>query len=160
VVDAAALAAALEASAFAQWLRGAGLAYATVNLAHLLGLCLLVGPLLLLDLRLLGLGRRLPVQALAQCLTPWMLAGVAVLLVSGTALFSADAGPLSGHRVFQVKLGLLLLALANALGFRLLWSGRLPQWDASPPVLGRLQALLSILLWLSVAAAGRLIAYL
>jgi hypothetical protein len=160
VIDGPAIAAALEASAFAQWLRGAGLAYAAVNLLHLLGLCLLLGPMLLLDLRLLGLGRDYPVPALTRDLGPWLLAGLLLLLASGAALFSADAVPLSGHRVFLVKIGLLGLALANALAFRLLWAGRLAHWDQAPPTLGRLQALLSMLLWLSVAAAGRLIAYL
>lgn len=159
-MDGPELFAALEASTFAHWLRGAGLTYATVNLVHLLGLCLLVGPMLLLDLRLLGLGRHYPVPALARDLTPWLLAGLLLLLVSGSALFSADAVPLSGNRVFLVKLSLLGIALANALAFRLLWSGHLLHWDQSPPALGRMQALLSILLWLSVAAAGRLIAYL
>lgn len=158
--DTAAIAAALEASAFAQWLRGAGLAYAAVNLLHLLGLCLLVGPMLLLDLRLLGLGRRYPLPALERDLRPWLAAGLLLLLASGTALFSADAVPLSGHRVFLIKIGLLATALANALAFRWLWSRRLADWDRAPPVPGRLQALLSLLLWLSVAAAGRLIAYL
>jgi len=160
VIDGPAIAAALEASAFAQWLRSAGLTYATVNLLHLLGLCLLVAPMLLLDLRLLGLGRRYPLPALERDLSPWLVTGLVLLLVSGAALFSADAVPLSGNRVFLTKIALLGFALVNALAFRVLWSGHLPHWDRAPPTFGRLQALLSIALWLSVAAAGRLIAYL
>ncbi|MCL1634192.1 hypothetical protein M2650_06045 [Luteimonas sp. SX5] len=151
--------AALEASAFAAWMRGAGSAYAVANLVHLLGLTLLLGSMLMLDLRLLGLGRRLPLPEVSRLLTPFAGVGLALQAGSGFALFAADAVPLSGNGAFRIKLAAIALALANAVLFRIRWSDSLVSWDVSPPLAGRIQAALSLALWLSVAAAGRLIAY-
>ncbi len=151
--------AALEASAFAQWMRGAGLAYALANLAHLLGLVLLLGSMLLLDLRLLGCGRGLPLPEVSRLLTRFALAGLALQACSGFALFAADAVPLSTNAAFRWKLAMIAAALANAALFRALWSRSIAGWDRSPPLAGWLQAALSLALWLGVAATGRLIAY-
>lgn len=154
------LAAALEASALGQWMRGDVWAYPVANVVHLFGLTLLVGPILLLDLRLLGFGRVFPVAAASRVLTAWSVAGLLVMLVSGVALFSADAGPLLGNPVMQFKLVAIALAIGNALAFRWLWSSHIADWDRSAPVLGRLQSVFSMLLWLTIPVAGRMIAYL
>lgn len=151
--------AALEASAFAQWMRGAGQAYALVNLVHLLGLVLLLGSMLLLDLRLLGYGRRLALPEVSRSLTGFALVGLALQACSGFALFAADTVPLSANPAFRWKLLMIAAALINAALFRARWSGSIADWDRAPPVAGRLQAALSLALWLGVAAAGRLIAY-
>jgi hypothetical protein len=66
---------------------------------------------------------------------------------------------LSSNAAFRLKLLLITAALANAVLFRQLWSRSLAVWDSAPPLAGRLQATASLLLWLGVAAAGRLIAY-
>jgi hypothetical protein len=158
-MDAGGWSAALESSALAEWMRGAGMAYAAVNLVHLLGLTLLLGSMLLLDLRLLGLGRRLSLPEVSRLLTPVAIGGLLLQAGSGFALLAADAGPLLSNTAFQLKLALIAAALANAVLFRWLWSGALPDWDRSAPLAGRLQAAMSMLLWLGVAAAGRLIAY-
>lgn len=158
-MDAGGWFAALESSAFAEWMRGAGMAYAAVNLVHLLGLTLLLGSMLLLDLRLLGVGRRLSLPEVSRLLTPVALTGLLLQAGSGFALFAADAGPLFSNNAFRLKLALIAAALANAVLFRWLWSDALADWDRASPMAGRLQAVLSMLLWLGVAAAGRLIAY-
>jgi hypothetical protein len=87
------------------------------------------------------------------------VAGLLVLLPTGVLLFSADAGPLLGNRLLQVKLLLVVLGIANALLFRRLWRHRLADWDWRPPAAGRLQAMASLSCWVVVAALGRLIAY-
>jgi hypothetical protein len=153
------LAAGLEASALGQWMRGSDRAYPVVNLVHLLGLVLLVGPMLLLDLRLLGAGRQYPLPAVSATLTPWAVVGLLLLLPSGALLFSADAGPLLANPVMQIKLLLIALGIGNALLFRLMWSDRLDEWDLVRPRAGQLQALLSALCWLAAGTLGRLIAY-
>ncbi len=158
-MDAGGWIAALESSALAEWMRGAGMAYAAVNLVHLLGLTLLLGSMLLLDLRLLGLGRRLSLPEVSRLLTPVAIGGLLLQAGSGFALLAADAGPLLSNTAFQLKLALIAAALVNAVLFRWLWSAALADWDRSAPMTGRLQAVLSMLLWLGVAAAGRLIAY-
>jgi len=152
-------AAALEASALGAFMRGASAAYPLANLGHLLGLVLLVGSVLLLDLRLLGAGRRLAAQAVAHVLTPTMLAGAGLLVVTGGLLFAADAQALVVNAAFLWKLGLVAAACANAVLFRALWGGALETWDAEAPRAARVQAAASLALWLTVAALGRLIAY-
>ncbi|HZH06379.1 MAG TPA: DUF6644 family protein [Lautropia sp.] len=152
-------AAALEASALGEWVRSSGWAYPTINVLHLLGLVLLVGPMLLFDLRLLGVGRLFALPEVSAALTPWAVAGLLLLLPTGVLLFSADAGPLLDNRLLQFKLLLIAVGIANALLFRRLWSRRLHDWDWQPPRIGRLQAMLSALCWLAAGTLGRLIAY-
>lgn len=157
--DLAGWAAALENSAAGEWMRGSNWAYPVVNLLHLLGLVLLVGPMLLLDLRLLGAGRLFSVAEVSAALTPFAMAGLLLLLPTGTLLFSADATPLLDNRLLQIKLVLVALGVANALAFRWLWQRRLSDWDWRPPAAGRAQAALSALCWLAAGSLGRLIAY-
>ncbi|MBG0843636.1 hypothetical protein H3222_00255 [Pseudomonas chengduensis] len=149
----------LEATALGEQMRSSALLYPALNLLHLLGLVLLLGPMLLLDARLLGAGRSFPLAAVSRTLTPLAVAGLLLLLGSGVCLFAADAGPLAVDRLLQLKLLLIALGIGNALLFRRLWNARLANWDQAAPVLGRLQAALSLLIWLLVMSLGRLLAY-
>jgi hypothetical protein len=158
-MDIGSLAAALETSSMAAWLRSSAWAYPAVNLVHLLGLTLLAGPIALLDLRLLGVGRRFALVDVSATLTPWAVTGLLMLIGSGCLLFSTDAIPLHKNPLLQFKLGCIVLALANALAFRRLWTRRLPDWDLCPPLSGRIQAALSLALWPAVGTLGRLLAY-
>lgn len=158
-MDPAALAAVLEASALGTWMRGGGWNYAIVNVLHLVGLALLVGPILLLDLRLLGFGTQFPAHAVSRALTPFAAAGLLVALPSGIALFSADAVALLGNRVLQIKLIAVALGILNITLFHRMFARHLPDWDRARPGLARVSALLSIGLWLGILVAGRMIAY-
>ena len=159
-MDAAvALAEALQASAFGGWARGSSLAYPVANLVHLLGLVMLVGGIGLLDLRLVGVLRAIPVAPLWRILTPIGVAGLLLMIPSGFVMFAADAGALAMSETFRRKLMLITLALLNACAYRLVWARLLPDWDAAAPWVARALALTSLLLWLTVAALGRLIAY-
>jgi len=149
----------IEASATGVWMRSSGWAYPVVNLVHLLGLALLIGPILLLDLRLLGFGRQFSVPAVSGILTPWCVAGLLLLLASGALLFSADAAPLFSNRLLRIKVLLICLGVGNAVVFRRVWAARLQDWDRRPPPMGILQAAASAVCWLAVAGLGRLIAY-
>ncbi len=153
----AAAPAALQASGLGAWARGP--AYAWINVLHLLGLVLLVGGIGILDLRLCGLGRALPVPALARFLTPFALTGLVVAAVTGIGLFAADAVSLAGSNTFRWKLVLVLLGLANAFLFRLAWRKQLDGWDERPSLSGKAVAATSLAIWLAVATLGRLIAY-
>jgi hypothetical protein len=115
---------------------------------------LLLGGIGLVDLRLMGLFRALPLQALSKALTPLGMTGLLLLAASGSVLFAADATSLAGSSIFHWKLVLIGIALANALLFRLFWkpAETVPDW-------GRAMALLSLTFWLSVASLGRWIAY-
>lgn len=158
-MDPAALAAWLQDSALGTWMRSGGWNYAAVNVAHLLGLVLLVGPMLLLDLRLLGFGRRFDARAVARALLPFAASGLLVMLCSGVALLSADAQALLGNPLMQAKLAAVLLALANVAWFHAAFARYLHDWDRRRPALGRASALASLALWLGILALGRLIAY-
>jgi hypothetical protein len=148
------LAAAVADTWFALWAARDPWAYPVANVVHVLGLALLLGPILLVDLRLLGAMRQLPLEPLVRALSPFSMVGIVLLAGSGTVLFAADAVALAGSDTFRLKLILVGLGLANALGFRALWKG-----DDPPGALARTLALASLLLWTATAIAGRWIAY-
>lgn len=150
-----AIAATIEASAFGAFARGSSWVYPAANLAHLLGLVLLVGGIGILDLRLAGAFRFVPLAPLSRALTPLAIAGLVLMVLSGPVLFAADAKSLAGSPLLRWKLVLIAVALLNALAFRRLWTGG----EGEPPVPLRAMAVASIGLWLTVAALGRLIAY-
>lgn len=116
---------------------------------------MVVGAIGVVDLRVLGYGRALPMQRLSSALTPIALAGFAVMAASGVLLFVADARALAGSTIFLTKLGLIVLAGLNALAFRIGWR----RLDDHPPVSARILAGLSLALWVTVVTLGRLIAY-
>lgn len=158
--EAPAWAAALEASGFGLFMRQSLWAYPAANLAHLLGLVLLIGPIMLFDLRVLGLGLSVALPEASRLLTPFALAGLAILALSGPSMFAADARSLSTNAVLIAKLSLAFLALANALLFRAVWGRDLAALDRATPAPAKLQAAASVALWLTVGALGRTIAYL
>lgn len=121
----------------------------------MIGAVLLVGGIGLLDLRLLGYGRRLEPQALAEVVTPLALAGFVLMAVSGALMFAADARAMAASPLFLAKLGLIGLAGLNAAVFRSLFR----RLDGAIPAGARLLAAVSLALWLGVVVLGRLVAY-
>jgi hypothetical protein len=152
---------AIEASALGQAMRQWLWLYPSVEIVHITGIALLVGSIAILDLRLLGLSRSLPVRRLAAHILPWSIASFVLILPSGLAMFVAHANDLLSNPVFAVKMCLILLAGANA---GVLHAGvfrSAGQWDVEvmPPLAARAAAGASLLLWISVIACGRLLAY-
>lgn len=149
-------AAAIEAMPIAAFVRSSVWAYPALNIGHILGLLLAIGGVLLLDLRLLGAGGgRLPWREISAALSPAITVGFVLLLLTGVPMAMSDAKALLASPVFGWKLGLIALAVLNALAFRRrAWAG------AEPPAVARAQAALSIALWLGAVAAGRLLGYL
>lgn len=158
-----ALAGWLEAAGVGAWARGAAWVYPAANVVHLLGLVMLVGGIGIVDLRILGLWRGLPLAALSRALTPVAVVGLGIQVASGLVLFVSDAKALAASPIFQLKLLLIALALTNAVLFRLAWGSGAGSGarggKAVPAAPARLSAAASLLLWLAVGAAGRLIAY-
>lgn len=155
----AALAAALEASWLGVAMRDSTVLYPLVNIMHLLGLVLIVGGLGLLDLRLLGAARHVRLVDLYTPLTAAAALGLGLQIATGVPLFASEATALIGNNAFRLKMLLFALALANAVLFRLLWGRRVLDWDSAPPFIGLVQAALSLMLWVTIGALGRLIAY-
>jgi hypothetical protein len=128
-------------------------AYPALEAVHILGIALLVGNLVLLEMRVWGKGQALPVKALAQLSLSIALAGFAIAAVSGLVMFAAQAAELLANRAFVIKIGLIMLAGCNAAWFH--GRGSLGKLDA----LAKLQTLISSLIWLAAIACGRWIAY-
>jgi hypothetical protein len=157
--DAPAWAVWLESSELGIALKQSALAYPLINTAHVVGIALIAGAIVALDLRLLGAARRIPADAAERLLRGVALAGLFLALPSGVLLFIPDAITLSGSATFGIKLLLVAAGIANAVLFVLLWRRRMGDWDSDPPVFGRVQAVASIAVWIGAVSAGRLIAY-
>lgn len=145
----------------AAFLRGSAWAYPALETIHLIAIALLFGSIVVVDLRILGLSRDLPLTRLAAHALPWTLAAFALAAASGLLLFIAHAADLIGNRMFLIKVGLIMAAGANAALFHTgPWSG-VAQWDtqASAPAGARALAAASIILWVGVITCGRWIAY-
>lgn len=132
--------------------------YPVVEIAHIVGFSVLVGAVAMFDLRLLGLGRALPVQALARHLLPWSWIALLLIVPSGLLMFSTQP-ELLDNRVFLLKLALIGTAGLNALAFHAGPWRRAPYWADATPIAARLHAGASLLLWIGVIACGRLLAY-
>jgi hypothetical protein len=148
---------ALMASDFGTWARGPAYVYA--NLVHLLGMVMLVGGIGLLDLRIAGFFPSLPAQAMSRILTRFAIVGLILLVPAGFTMFAADAVPLWKSETYRWKMSLIVLALANAIAFRVLWQKHVDRIDPEIPLIARFMAAMSVALWLWIAALGRLIAY-
>ncbi|MGI1663165.1 hypothetical protein ACRDNQ_13050 [Palleronia sp. KMU-117] len=136
--------AALEATGLAQHLKASRWTYPLVNAGHVLGIALLVGAVIPMDVAILR-GRAASAQAL---LRPFAVAGFVLTLACGALLFVTQAGDYIANGWFQAKMALLGAAIVNA-ALHLRASGR-----------GlRRAAIASLVLWPGVLLAGRMIAY-
>jgi hypothetical protein len=131
--------------------------YAAVSATHVLGIALLVGPIMLVDLRLLGLLRTLDAPVIAILRRTAMI-GIIVAAVTGLLLLSAKPGDYAKNPFVPIKLAVIGLALANALAFEF-WARRrtIDAILANRSALGF--ALISIMFWPLVILLGRLIAF-
>jgi hypothetical protein len=156
---------ALEASALGQAMREWLWLYPSVETVHLIGIGLLFGSIAILDLRLLGLSRALPVRLLARHVLPWTAASFILIVPSGALMFTAHASEFIESPVFVLKMGLILAAGLNAALFHAMVSPSMDVWDSDgmrklgPPPSARVSAAASLLIWMSVIACGRLLAY-
>jgi len=151
----------LEGTALATWTRESPSiwAYPTILTLHTAGLGIVVGASAVIDLRLLGFGRRIQLAALLPLFTivAWAFA---LNAVTGVLLFIADATMKSKQVVFYVKLTLIGLALWDTVALR----AGLTRSDGSGGARSardlRRLAMASLVLWTGAITAGRLMAYL
>jgi len=135
--------------------------YPVVETVHITGFAVLVGAVALFDLRVLGCARSLPVRALGRHLLRWALASLLLVVPAGVLLFSSQPLEFIANPVFRLKLALLAMAGLNAASFHAGVYRSVATWDMERPAppLARAQAALSLLLWISVIACGRMLAY-
>ena len=146
---------AIEAAPPVVALKDSFLAYPLVNTLHIVGIALLFGAIVPLDLRLIGWRRgSASVDALSRTLVPMAVTGLVLAVPAGLLLFATDARAYAAAPLFQAKLLLIVLAIANALTLRRI------DWRAPRP--SRRVAFAgaaSILLWLGAIVCGRLLGY-
>ncbi len=152
--------ASLQGSAFAASLRGSTGLYPLVNAGHIVGIALLFGAIVPLDLRLIGLWRRMPLDSLGRVLVPTAATGFAIAAMAGALLFIAKATDYAASPVFQVKMIFLAAALANVVGLAIIGRVHRTRADPTTPLPSqRVLGAVSLVFWLSVIVLGRLIGY-
>jgi hypothetical protein len=135
------------------WIVSNPFAYPALEVLHIVGIALLVGNLVLFELRVWGFGPELPLAALARLALRLSLAGFGLIAASGLLMFAGQPAELLANRSFVVKMGLVLLAGLNAAWFNA--RGSLQRLDR----VARWQTVVSMGLWLAVIICGRWIAY-
>ena len=146
----------MESTPVAQTIRHSAQLIALLESIHLIGLTLLLGTILMVDLRLLGLGiGRSPASRIARELRGWTTAGLVIMLLSGPLLLSSEAIRCYRTPAFWIKMALLAIALV----FHFTIHKKVVSEE--PPAPGqrvRWTAGLSLVLWTSIALAGKAIA--
>ena len=161
LADAPAFLIAIEQSSFALAIRQSVWAYPAANVGHIVALFLLAGAVCVMDLALLGSLRVANPVAVVRGARRATIAALVLMLATGSILFAAEASHVAMNPVFQTKLGLISLGLLNALMIGPLLRRTLDQVPSPVafPLRLRAAAAMSLMIWLSVAACGRLIAY-
>lgn len=152
---------AIEHTALGEAMRGGMLLYPIVETGHILGFASLVGSILVMDLRLMGLGRGIRPAALVRIAIPVAACGLLLAAITGTMLFVTEATAYVRNPAFYAKQTLILLGLVNIAVFHRTLMPAAGSWpeNAPPPRSARISAALSALIWVGVLICGRFIAY-
>jgi hypothetical protein len=127
--------------------------YNVVKLVHLIGVCLLVGPVVAFDLRVLGAAASVPIAALARLLLPLAAAALVLIIPTGVIMFGTLSDSLLGSQVFAIKMALVLAGGIVAVIFHTGPYSTVESWrEGGTPVSARACAVLSISGW--VATVG------
>jgi len=150
----------LQGTALAQWVSGSGslLGYPLILFLHTFGLSILVGPSTVIDLRLLGMARETSLVPMGK-LFRLMWAGFIVNAITGTLLFIADAEAKGHQWIFGLKLALVAVGLILLVFIRPYVDGKKALVENEVSTQGKRLAVLSLIVWTGVIAAGRLMAY-
>lgn len=154
--------AAIEHSAFAGAIRDSIAAFLIIQSLHLLAMALVFGTIVIIDLRLLGLASvTRPFDRMSADIMKWTWVGFGLSAISGALQFITNAQVYVDNTAFRIKVGLLLLAGLNVLLFQLTAWRTVGEWTRSrrAPGLGRAVAVISLLIWLGVIVAGRMIGF-
>jgi hypothetical protein len=156
--------------AFLKWLEGTGVAsgirdslflFPLLESAHVIGLALVFGTIVVIDLRLLGVASsERPFSRMASDILKWTWAAFLLTAVTGVLMFMTNAVVYAGNTAFRVKVALLLLAGLNTLVFELTAARTIQRWDrSSAPPIARAVATVSLGIWIAIIFAGRIIGF-
>lgn len=161
----------MDPSSALGWLQETGLAtgirdsffvFPLLESVHVIGLALVLGTIAIIDLRLLGLASTSrPFSRMASDIMKWTWAAFAVTAVTGLLMFITNAQVYFHNTYFRAKILLLVLAALNVIVFQLTAARTIQQWDRAPsaPPVARAVAVLSLVIWVAVIFAGRMIGF-
>jgi hypothetical protein len=154
------LASLADGSSLNQWIQETYWLWPVMEIIHFIGLVLLLGGLIVVDLRMAGHLRVIKPNATHQLL-PFVMAGFLLNLITGSLFFVGDPGRYSINIGFQIKMALVGLAGLNALLYHWKVSPIMSNWDhnADSPLLAKCIAYTSLTVWTGVLLTGRLIPY-
>jgi hypothetical protein len=155
-----ALISAIEGSPVNDWVLSSQWLWPGLEILHFLGLSLLLGSMLVVDLRLCGMLRQIDIHAVHKLL-PWAALGFIFNFSSGVLFFLGDPARYSVNIGFQIKMILILIAGLNALWFFWKVNPEIRHWDthADTPAAAKVVAVVSLGAWFAVLLLGRLIPY-
>ena len=151
-----------EDSSLADAVRENDLLFPLIESVHVLAICLVVGSIMAVDLRLLGLAWvKRPVSAVTRGILPLTWGAFAVAVASGFLMFMSNATKYLGNGFFVAKLVLIAAAGLNMLVFHFISTRDQPRWDNQSrlPFSARLAGGISMLIWIAVVACGRWIGF-
>ena len=157
-----ALIAFVEHGTLGELVRENDLLFPFIESVHVLAVCLVVGSIAVVDLRLLGFASiDRPVGRLMRSILPITVGAFGLAVAAGSLLFISHASKYLENRFFIAKITLIALAGVNMAVFHLIGARNLDQWenDALPPLFARVAGGLSLFLWVSVVACGRWIGF-
>ena len=151
---------AVEGSAINHWVLGFTWTWPILEILHFIGLSLLLGALLVIDLRMAGFFRRINITGTHKML-PWVFVGFGINLVTGFLFLMGDPARYTANIGFWWKMFLIGLAGVNAIWFWIKISPVMSSGEphADPPVLAKTIAWVSLGSWFGVLLLGRLIPY-
>jgi len=152
----------LETSGLATRIRDALWLFPLIESTHVIGLSLVFGTILIIDLRLLGIAStRRSFQQMASDILKWTWAAFALTALTGSLMFLTNARVYYHNFYFRIKMLLLVLSGVNMLIFELTAGRTIHRWDKEPsaPRAGKAAAALSLAMWISIIVAGRLIGF-
>ncbi len=157
-----ALLASIEALGLPTGIRNSLYLFPLIEAVHVVGLTMVFGTILVIDLRLLGrASTHRPFTVVAADVLRWTWAAFALAATTGGLMFMTNAASYYYNPYFRAKMALLVLAGVNMLGFELTARRSVHLWDrdAAAPLIGRVVATVSLILWLGVIVMGRWVGF-
>lgn len=150
----------MRATALSQWVTSGPWIWPILETLHFTGLGVLIGGLIVMDLRLIGYKRGLPLRTVHKIM-PLVFIGFGINACTGFLFVMGNPHRYAVNYAFQVKVVLLLLAGLNALWFRLRVSPQMKDWTETThsPVLAKVMGTASLILWFGIGIHGRLITF-
>ncbi|MDX7817959.1 hypothetical protein SJS43_02475 [Aeromonas caviae] len=147
----------LQALPLADLIRRSTWAFPAIEVVHLVGIALLFGTILVVDLALLGVLRASPLKEAIPSLLTVTKTGVVLVAVSGALLFISDSLELWNNPAFRLKIIAIVIAILNALLFQSYLAEK--QKTGAVSVLKKMSIGSSLVLWTGILVLGRAIAY-